>query len=147
MPDNDTTDREQLFGTTVSTKGDWVLQSLVNLVDLGLGMGVTLSIPGSVVSGRLVSQADYLARLTEQFRSASSDESIASVADGFEKIGEAMERPADAPVGWRPVPSDFIHLADARYVVGERLTPTDGMLWRGRISEVSGFSLGHMTQS
>jgi hypothetical protein len=44
-----------------------------------------------------------------------------------------------------PEPYDFLHLDDARFVYGLSLRPSPplpGTLWRGRISEISGWAFG-----
>ena len=50
------------------------------------------------------------------------------------------------PVQKGPSPS-FIHLRSAKiYAAGQRPLPTTGMLWRGKISSVDGFTIGVLSE-
>jgi hypothetical protein len=123
---------------------DCMLQELVLFVNQNpLEIEITLSIPGAMVSGMLISKYQYYDKYTAQ------------VADGFRKVdpelaqaflNEVSKGPKLTPEDERNVPAseyNFIHLKDVKmYSAGVPEDSVKAQLWRGRISEVAGFFLG-----
>lgn len=120
---------------------DWLLQWFVRVASqANLEVGITLSVRGHLVSGLLISPKAYFDLLAEQFAkpfadAGSSDaESIRALVRGFDESPSKEEDPA----------AQYIHVRDARVYAGqvEPVSPA-GMLWRGKVAAVDGFSLGH----
>jgi hypothetical protein len=120
---------------------DWLLQWFVRVASqANLEVGITLSVRGHLVSGLLISPQAYFTLLAEQFAkpfadAGSSDaESIRALVRGFDETTSNEDDPA----------AQYIHVRDARVYTGHAgpFSP-DGMLWRGKVAAVDGFSLGH----
>ena len=117
---------------------DWFLQKMVALANHGgLKFGITLAIEGQVITGELVSVAEYFKLYADSFVGPGSDSEIRSAIASL-GAGPPAERDGE------PVPPNYVHLRNARYVTagGQRMPTTEGMLWRGKINAVSGWSLG-----
>jgi hypothetical protein len=86
---------------------------------------------GFLVSGMTISGDAYFEQLVAEFSERFTDDEIVKPKD--------LEEPELSPM--------FIHLKDARFFhnSGAPIPGNDPVLWRGRISEVSGFSLKEMT--
>lgn len=120
---------------------DWLLQWFVGVAgQANLEMGITLSVRGHLVSGLLISPQTYFALLAEQFAQPFADAG-SSDADGI----RALVRGFDESSGKEDDPAaQYIHVRDARVYAGQQgpVSPA-GMLWRGKVAAVDGFSLGH----
>lgn len=125
---------------------DVFLQFLVNLVNNGgqlKSIGVTLQMGGMLVSGEIVSGAEYFDRFAETFADSLSDmdgQARQSVRTSLAELGDVFRLPQPA----EPLPN-YIHLADALFFTADG-TPIAGQptLWRGRSSAVDGFILGRL---
>ncbi|MFL1806044.1 gas vesicle accessory protein GvpU [Plesiomonas shigelloides] len=122
---------------------DWFLQSLVNMANGGvLSFGITLNVGGFLVSGELIGGKAYFEGFGSDFASGLSDSSIADqVKASFAQHGEIYSSNEN------PSPPAYIHLKDARFFNsnGNPIPGNRGVWWRGRISEVDGFSLGSLS--
>lgn len=129
---------------------DRFLQTLSNLLEQmyptsKLGVHVTLSTGGLLVSGELISAQWYFEQLGQQLTKAEAPApAFAKIADRFR---EAVKTALDASnKGENPhFDPNFVHLMGARfYAPGQLPIPSDqeGILWRGRISAVDGISIG-----
>ncbi|MFM0060631.1 hypothetical protein PQR64_33910 [Paraburkholderia phytofirmans] len=123
-------------------KIDFYLQHLVTMANTeGVEMGITVILGGTVVTGQLISGKTYFESFGEMFASAwNADE------DGKKAIQDAMSEPAKM---YGPGQSDaagpsFIHLKNATVRTPSGALPNEGALWRGRLTEVSGFMLGEI---
>lgn len=126
---------------------DWYLQRLVAIVNnTNVEFGLTLHVEGAIVSGLLVSGRRYFETFAQEFAGAYPDDE-----DGKENIRKALASHAsiyDEPQAETEVlPPQFIHLLNARSFVpgGKPLPSNRGVLWRGKINSVSGFSLGSLS--
>jgi hypothetical protein len=120
---------------------DWLLQWFVRVAEeADLEVGITLSVRGQLVSGLLISPQSYFRQLAEQFAKPFEDAGSAD-AEGI----RALVRGFDEPPGKEDAPAaQYIHVRNARVYTGvEQSTSTQGILWRGKIAAVDGFSLGH----
>jgi hypothetical protein len=119
---------------------DWYLQNLVIMANTkGVEMGITVILGGTVVTGLLISGKTYFEAFGALFANAwNSDE------DGKKAIQDAMSEPAKmyGPDKGDPAGPSFIHLKDAFVRTPSGSLVNQGALWRGRLSEVSGFMLG-----
>jgi hypothetical protein len=125
---------------------DWFLQMLVGWVNkFPFDFGITLHVAGFLVSGSLVGGAEYFRGFAEEFSGAMPGDR--EIAESFRKsitdLGEAYKTDDKEPEEERPLPM-FIHLKNARFFTtsGNPIPGNRGIWWRGRVSEVSGFTLG-----
>lgn len=126
---------------------DWYLQRLVSIVNTSnVEFGLTLHVEGVIVSGLLVSGKKYFETFAQEFAGAfpggdvtkeNLRQAIASNASIYDESEAGSELP----------PPQFIHLLNARSFApgGEQLPSNCGVLWRGKINAVSGFSLGSLS--
>ncbi|WYX62419.1 gas vesicle protein [Achromobacter xylosoxidans] len=118
----------------------------MNLVNNGgqlKSIGVTLQMGGMLVSGSIVSGAEYFDRFAETFSDSLSDmdtQARQSVRTSLAELGDVFRLPQPA----EPLPN-YIHLVDALFFTADG-TPIAGQptLWRGRSSAVDGFILGRL---
>ncbi|MFE3430004.1 hypothetical protein [Streptomyces sp. NPDC059171] len=146
-------------------EADYVLTQLVELVNRSdAEFGMTVASNGLTVTGTLVSnrkwfdlQAQFLKAATS---SADGEVGLHTIFEGWrdanreiteeeKRIEETIEgldlperiQKAIAEVTQR---TGYIHLAKARYVSTQGFVPTEGVLWRGRLDAVTGWSVGEM---
>ncbi|WP_313696969.1 gas vesicle protein [Achromobacter sp.] len=125
---------------------DAFLQFLVNLVNNGSqleSIGVTLQMGGMLVSGSIVSGAEYFDTFAAGFAGkleSLDPETRQTVHASLAALGDVFRLPQ--PVD--PLPN-YIHLSDALFFTADG-TPIAGQptLWRGRTSAVDGFILGRL---
>ena len=132
--------------TPFAVPHDWFLQSLVNMANDGFEIGVTLQVSGLLVSGVLVGGKAYFEGFAEDFSSGLNDPVTAEAVRGsFAKYGEIYKKEGDDA----PPPPQYIHLKNARFfnTSGNPIPGNKGVWWRGRISEVAGFTLGSLGQA
>ena len=125
---------------------DCFLQLLVNMANnYGFEFGITLQVSGFLVSGVLIGHKAYFEAFAEDFSSAFpvEDAEKSHVRSTFAKIGETdKNEDNNEPPLWQ-----YIHLKDTRFfnTSGNPIPKDKGVLWRGRISEIGGFTLGSLT--
>lgn len=120
---------------------DFLLRLFVQVAQESAGyeIGITLTVRGVVMTGVLVGRDVWAEELAVLTGAGSVPQTTGSV------VGEIVQRAVQVP----KQASDgegrygYIHLRDARIMAGPASLPTTGgMLWRGRLSEVSGWSIG-----
>ncbi|WCN13225.1 hypothetical protein GV054_09510 [Marinomonas mediterranea] len=119
---------------------DWFLQDLIEITNSGkMTFDITLTVGGFLVSGTLVGGKEYFDGFGEEFSFGLDGEAAEKVKSAFAKNG-LMYTETDAPA----VPPNYVHLKNARFfhTVGTPVPENRGVWWRGRVSEVVGFSLG-----
>lgn len=117
---------------------DWLLESLVSGVNkTAAEMGITLSVGGAVISGKMISGMTYAKLLADSIRSANDSlESIATALEtSFGSIYNA-EQPSQNV--------SYIHLKDIKVLSGNNWPELKGGLWRGRLTAVDGFIIGNV---
>lgn len=133
--------------------GDWVLQDFVGLINrFQLQVGITLQLNGLTVSGTTIDGPAYFRKLGDMVAEGMQRSSnISSAADTMREyfacranIYDDQNSETDQPLA----PATYIHLQNAVFwgSDGGMINP-QGALWRGRLSEVSGFYLGALTRS
>jgi hypothetical protein len=119
---------------------DWYLQHLVTMANTqGVEMGITVILGGTVVTGQLISGKTYFESFGALFAGAwNADE------DGKRAIQDEMSKPAEmyGPDKHDAAGPSFIHLKNATVRTPSGSLTNQGVLWRGRLTEVSGFMLG-----
>jgi len=123
---------------------DWFLQFLVNLANSGATFGITLNVGGFLISGYLIGGQAYFKDFGEEFSVFFQDEEATKdIKNIIVKNGELYTSEDDVP------PPSYIHLQDAHFfnTNGNPVPNNRGVWWRGRLSEVDGFSLGVLSAS
>jgi hypothetical protein len=118
----------------------------VSLVNKSLvEFGVTLFVEGVTISGQLVSGKKYFETFAKEFSdaypgNAEIQENIRQAFAGHAAIYDREDADKVSP------PPQFIHLINCRcFSPGGVLPGNRGILWRGKINAVSGFSLGSLS--
>ncbi|POO48432.1 hypothetical protein CPJ18_26275 [Agrobacterium rosae] len=110
----------------------------------GLEINVTITVGGTMISGTVVSGHKYMQEISKAFRNANTDspEIIETLAESFEAWAPVYHEPLKGPSIFALKPN-YIHLRRARAFDGSgNPVPQNGMLWRGKIAAVDGFSMG-----
>lgn len=141
-------------GVLFDDSRDWFLQEIVRLGSLGLKMGITVTTGGTVISGTLISGREYFEKMSAfvgaggRSSDATGKEVVEIVAKDWLALTAVYDRPEDAPDDWRPQPAAYLHLDGAKiYTPGKPGMPNGGSIWRIRLNEISGFSLGLYQES
>ncbi|HEV2816149.1 MAG TPA: hypothetical protein VGW40_02860 [Allosphingosinicella sp.] len=130
---------------------DWFLQSLIELADIGIELGVTLSAQGMLISGILISGKRYFEQLSEDVKSGTgpnaSEKIVSLISRSFKQFVVIYEKPEDAGDDWKAPKPAYVHLRDARFFMpGQPPLPNNkGVLWRGKLNRVTGFVLANLT--
>ncbi|HHQ4529688.1 TPA: gas vesicle accessory protein GvpU [Aeromonas hydrophila] len=124
---------------------DGHLATLVGLFNgnPGISFGITLTVGGTLISGQLISGKeyfDYLANLLR--RDEHAEDSVSNTLS--REMKWMSENIYSNPDSNKTV---YIHLKDAQHYSGVTPVPTNGGYWRGRLCDVSGFTLGAMSVS
>lgn len=152
---------KEMLQTQIGRLPDWFLQFLVQLAnDSGVSTGVTLSVGGSLVAGQIISGKEYFVEIGKQTGRALGlpDEEGAKVYQNIiesvyeepvDSEGKEAEEDGEEDGEEEEAETVFIHMKDVHVFLGPHRIPTDdeGVLWRGRLSEVAGFFLGIPTIS
>ena len=135
------------FATGEAPSKDWFLQLLVNLANKGrFELDITLTVGGMLISGTLAGVRQYFDDLGAYFASPfDSARNIEAFETAFKTIGDQCA--CVTPSEQTETPS-YIHLKNARfYDASDRLiSAASGVWWRGRLSEVQGFSPGLLVE-
>lgn len=127
---------------------DWYLQRLVGIANTSnVQFGITLFVEGIVVSGQLVSGKRYFEVFAEEFSAAypgSADEKE-DIRRAFASHASIYDNGDDTQQS--STPPQFIHLIESRCFSpgGQPLPGNRGVLWRGKVNAVSGFTLGSLS--
>lgn len=148
----------------IPAASDWLLESLVRLVNhlerqgVRMNIPITLNIGGLLVSGFLMDGKEYFEQFAQIMEAGLPEffgETKEQIANNFRELGglydptgegtPRAESPEDAPEASDvPLNFYFVHLKDAVFVhPGGAPIPSDqGVLWRCRLEAVDGFTLG-----
>lgn len=131
--------------------GDWLLQDFVSLINrTQLRVPVTLQLSGLTVSGITIDGSAYFRRLGDVIAEGMQSGNVSNAAESmreyfarYTQIYDKTEDEADEP----PKPANYIHLENTRFwgTDGQTIS-SHGTLWRGRLSEVSGFFIGELSK-
>ncbi|MBF8676224.1 gas vesicle protein [Pseudomonas fulva] len=127
-----------------SVDRDWLLQHLVTYTNQtkDFTQPITLWIGGGVISGLLVSGEKFFEAYSEEFSSRFTPEAAKVTRATLRQIGSRYYEDDERPNSRDTV---YIHLLDAHFWSPSGCIPSgadSGVTWRGRISQVIGFSLG-----
>ena len=153
-------DAEQAGAADDFLERDWLLTGLVDSVNrAGFSFGITLNIAGALVSGWIVSGNEYFHGIADVLEQAGGDvfaEVIREVAvqrfpmfqATFDDSVPDSDPASESELQRTEVqPIEYIHLRDARFFYGGNAIPgNQGVWWRGRLSQVIGFTYGLLAQ-
>jgi hypothetical protein len=132
---------------------DWLLVQLTNLAnEFQLEFGITLNVGGNLVSGTMISGKTYLKEMADLIEAHTKSKPKDSQAfeqimiDFFKNwIPYYDNQSENTENAFSRVPR-YIHMRNAQTVMGGgTVVPSKGgILWRGRISAVDGFSFGSL---
>lgn len=128
---------------------DGLLELLVRQANgIGVKIGITLTVSGMQITGTLVGIKDYYSEYATFMGNIFGDEikqRYMEMGDiNYKKLLEEEKQELEKGI---PSPaSNFIHLIDAKFFVSIILVPTGkGLLWRGKLSHIDGFSIGSLS--
>jgi hypothetical protein len=136
----------------ISGSVDCFLQSLVSIVnDESASIPITLSVGSILISGDMIGGKTYFDEFARQFKDGFKNinsETASTIEEAFKRLGDVYD----------PIQKEFqegaiiskprlIHIKDAQiYQSGASPLPSKkGVLWRGRLEAVDGFSLGKLS--
>lgn len=135
--------------TKFNTDVDWFLQILVSTVNkTSIDIGITLNVGGLIISGQLINIKIYFEGLAQEMALANADEPLKDAFQTmFRKIGSEYKLSSEESENENQPPPKFIHLKNAKMLLanGQKVPTNQGVWWRGRLSEVDGFSLGSLS--
>ncbi|GEM_PF-6040307 len=129
---------------------DSQLVALVALADASedFALDVTLTLPGGVICGNLIGYSTWLRKQAALLQPSGHSRYIDYLNKLADLVQENQKNSSVDPLNDPRYENDptvplCIHLADAFYVHPTVTIPAnEDLLWRGRISEVSGWSTG-----
>ena len=136
---------------TTKADNDWLLENIVQfLVNNGVSIGLTLTFGGTTISGMAISGEAFFGKLADSVKTAkgpSEPSFLNFLSEHFAAYKEVYQKPVDASEDYVGPKAAYIHLENAYIIApGQIAMPgSPGMLWRGKISDVSGFSLGNIS--
>lgn len=124
---------------------DVTLTALREVAESGSSVPVTLSISGSVVTGMLISGQRYFEQIADRMERAQpskgANEKVVEIVDGWRMLAKELASLTPHSEQARAA-GDHLHVEGAKLISGARTFPAEGMLWRIRVSDVSGWSIG-----
>jgi hypothetical protein len=134
---------------TVSRTVDWFLQALVSIVnDESASIPITLSVGGLLISGEMIGGKTYFDEFARQFKEdfkGISSKTAATIEEAFKRLGDVYDPIQEELLGNAYIPKPhLVHLRNVQmyHAGGPPLLSEKGVLWRGRLEAVDGFSLG-----
>lgn len=122
---------------------DWFLQMLVRQAnDLGVEVGITLTIGAGMISGTLISVESYFAQFADEYANSWPQEGREDIRATFANMGVMTKTNGDDP---KLLPPQYIHLKNVNVYAAGGLTCTGLTLWRGTLTSVTGFNLGTLS--
>lgn len=125
---------------------DWMLQWFTEFVttrdsSVSLELPLTLTVGGNLISGKLISEAAYFDQLATDFSGAMPEASREAAKEMIKRL-----QPAPAAEDENSTPRQFLHMRDAHvFTDASKPIVSQGVLWRGKISSIEGFTLGTIT--
>lgn len=131
-----------------TSQKDWFLSTLNNIVNNNpLTIGITLVTQGFIISGHLTGGKEYFDAVADEFarmltNSFTVEKSIHELAESVYGIDNTETKKG-------PLSTDYIHIKNARFYssASSAVLPETSVWWRGRLSEISGFSIGVINET
>ncbi|MGF1497080.1 MAG: gas vesicle accessory protein GvpU [Elainellaceae cyanobacterium] len=128
---------------------DRLLQAVAAIPEkTSIQLSLTLNVSGLIVSGQLISRQTYFRQITDMIHDSDAGDYVKESLDEFiGQVGHEIEGDEVHSNGVS-LPT-YIHLKNAQmYPSNGRGMPSNtDALWRGRISEISGFSFGAISHA
>ncbi|NIJ14404.1 hypothetical protein FHU38_004805 [Saccharomonospora amisosensis] len=127
-------------------RADFLLQAFVDAANQmdDFSMALTLSVPGGIVTGDLVTASRWMNEVATLVEMDGS-EAAYHVANVYREQAGLYRRRRAQNRGEVLGEVTYIHLRDAQWVTGSgMLGPEPGIHWRGLIVDVAGWSLGRL---
>ncbi|KAF1053606.1 MAG: hypothetical protein GAK43_01328 [Stenotrophomonas maltophilia] len=139
----DDVSKDQLAELNITPDRDLMIQDLVILAEQGFSFPVTLYTAAGLVSGQVVSYAQYLDELERHMKGhgAAGDQAslVSEWIDSYRKVLKPREPNAPRP--------NLIHLKDAQVFAGKDVTPSrETVPWRGKIASIIGIHFGTLRE-
>ncbi|MBB6131352.1 hypothetical protein [Mucilaginibacter lappiensis] len=115
---------------------DWIFLSLVEQMNISEGeLSVTINSNGIVISGTLIGVREYFDLFSPTIGLFDVDNPLSDIKERLHGIDKMKSEVASG------IKANYFHLKNAVFY-GNSIHPfpISGALWRGKISEVSGFS-------
>lgn len=131
--------------TYTTSLNDKVLNDLVSFANKGLGLDLTISIKGLVYTGILISGEEWCDIQIGLLNNTNNPQVGEVLQSYYERIKNdyyskaALEKSQDNT-------AHYLHMKDALIWDGKHLSDTK-MVWRLKVGEVDGFSLGKLSKS
>lgn len=128
---------------------DFLLQLLASMVNTnGTEFPLTLSINGMLVTGKLIGIEDYFSLMADALSDSifGDDNSEHKASFRAQTIGLCPSKAAlEEPPSAKKI--NFIHLKETKVfnAAGQSMNISTSLVWRGRISEVKGWSCGRFS--
>ena len=141
-------DQKEILETTRVDDKDWFLQMLVGMANDGMGIGLSLNVGGLIISGTPCGGKEYFYEFGKQLGDGMYPENADSAeefAAAYKKIGDDVYSESEIT----PNPASYIHMKNALFFSpkGDSIpSNAQGALWRGKVSDVDGFSLGRFSK-
>lgn len=142
-------DSKKVFETARIDDKDWFLQMLVGMANDGMGIGLSLNVGGLIVSGTLCGGKEYFYSFGEQLGEGmypSDSDEATNVAKVYRNIGDDVYSKSES----QSDPATYLHMKNAQFFSpkGDSIPSNgEGTLWRGKVSEIDGFSLGRFSKN
>lgn len=123
---------------TFGEKMDPILVNMVDGTNKGMikDLGITLNIKGIIVSGILISYKEYYVELENMCK-----DRLDFILKELKQFIEKKDKEENYSL------PQLIHLKNAKYFLdSSKSLPEKMFLWRGKLSEVDGFSFGNIKE-
>lgn len=140
-------ERRDIYATGSAPSKDWFLQFLVNLANKNrFELDMTLTVGGTLISGTLIGVRQYFDEVSAFFANPFDSGKYPDIKETFRQIGEQCS--CVSPSEQTETPS-YIHLKNVNFATidGNPIPENAGSWWRGRLSEVQGFTPGRLGES
>lgn len=121
---------------------DWLLQNLVEIANIGVQTSVTLTTGAGMVTGLVIGGEEFLDLYKEAF--AGKWPEVYKVPF-FENIEQWKARYNRDDENIHVDPPIYIHMKNVKVFNSGVFVPSnEGLLWRGKLDSVIGFSIGNL---
>lgn len=126
---------------------DWSLRDLVGYVNSnsGISIGVTLTVGGTLITGNLISGNSYFEQVADLLAGSPANDVTQAMVNYHAKLSTDRYDPSMFESDEDRNSVVFIHLKDAKHFFGTNVLPSNGALWRGKLSDVSGYTIGSLS--
>ena len=122
---------------------DYLLGQFISVANLGASFGVTLTVGGLIITGTLIGGKEYLELLASSVDAAGFGKKEGEEETALGKLVRSYSHLYDDVKFDTFATPGYIHLKNVQFIpVSGTGNTFNGVLWRGRLMEVSGWTLG-----